>query len=58
MLDDPHPVTQQHIPEEWNPKYDSLLFHVIHGAAQCEGGNISCVPNVWVFVCIVLMTVS
>jgi len=51
MLDDPQPLTQHHIAEEWNPKYDhssvnQAAFHVIHRAAQCECGNISCVPSV------------
>ena len=60
MLDDPHPVTQHHIPQEWNPKYDSMFSAVLtklhsmsYTAAQCECGNISCVQ---VFVFIIFVT--
>ena len=29
MFDDPQSVTQHHIPEEWNPKYDHMLSAVL-----------------------------
>jgi len=44
MFDDPHPVTQHHIPEEWNPKYDSMFSAALtklHSMSYTELHNVS-----------------